>query len=770
VAFTPDGRLLASGGGQYGHKSVVNLWDTSTGVLVREVGDFRNGVVSISFSGDGKVLAVAGQDQSVTFWNTATGGAAEGFASGRLRGQWVDLSPDGKLLVTNDGGTIKVIDTASGAAKAAMGQGNWGVFTLGATNVLVTSAHNTKVPAAVLYDAATGKLIRKYDLTQNQLGAAAISPDGKLFAAGSLSGPDAQNILVVEIETGKVVEKVPGAAWYGRSVAFAPDSKHLAIGGQTGMVTVRELGRDKPVAELQISNQFVQHVAFSPNGKLLATGSNMGQIRLWDAVTYREKLMEGGHRSDVQAAALSPCGKYVLTGGDDCTARLWNVADGRELRRLGEFAVSMTAAAFGTDANGALLAGVASRGDAVAVYRAPSGAKVQSAALGGSASGGGHLAFAPGGKLVCVSPGGVYALLDVASGKVEQTGRGGEKTAAVNSRISVTADGRLAASGAMGQVTTVWDTVSGRQLAVFGPMAGGYSMGIGIDPFGQFLGSDTMQKVTVLEIDSGKTFREIATGGRTHGGQTIVAFSADGTMFAVGDLRGDVAVYSLASGESLCRFTGHRNRILSMVFSADAKRLLTGSADTTAILWNLESVKRPVATAKLDEAGFAGPWDEMASGDASKAMGAVLALAAAGDAAAELLGRKLESVKGPKAEEVARLVEGLGDRQYAARQRSYEELAKLGVLVEGSLRQAAKDGGNEEVRARAEQLLAAMDDPSQRSGEALRQMRAVYVLQRIGTAKAMAVLEGLAKGAPGANLTERARRAAERLRAGGAEK
>ncbi|MGW7387067.1 WD40 repeat domain-containing protein [Streptomyces sp. NPDC054794] len=64
VAFSPDGRTLASSGDD----GVVRLWDVPTGHLRRTLTGHTNTVRSLAFSPDGRSLASAGDDKSIRLW------------------------------------------------------------------------------------------------------------------------------------------------------------------------------------------------------------------------------------------------------------------------------------------------------------------------------------------------------------------------------------------------------------------------------------------------------------------------------------------------------------------------------------------------------------------------------------------------------------------------------------------------------------------------------------------------------------------------------
>lgn len=65
ISFSPDGRILASGG----HGRVIRLWDTLAGELTQQLRGHRGPIHSLAFSPDGRLLASGSDDKTVRVWN-----------------------------------------------------------------------------------------------------------------------------------------------------------------------------------------------------------------------------------------------------------------------------------------------------------------------------------------------------------------------------------------------------------------------------------------------------------------------------------------------------------------------------------------------------------------------------------------------------------------------------------------------------------------------------------------------------------------------------
>jgi hypothetical protein len=232
-----------------------------------------------------------------------------------------------------------------------------------------------------------------------------------------------------------------------------------------------------------------------------------------------------------------------------------------------------------------------------------------------------------------------------------------------------------------------------------------------------------------------------------------VAISLDGQWLALGKYDGRWVLYDVPSGDFLGKWEGHRDYISTIAF-VGLGRVLTGSADLTALLWDLrpkEAPKKP-------------PWEALSGNNAREAYRAVWALAA-DPKAPDLLRAKVKVGTAPPADKVKQWLADLSANQFAVREAATKALQDLGRLVEPDLRAARDAATAAEVRARLDGLLAKV--PRERFGIEIIHARSVAAMELAGTVAARQLLAEWAAGSPGARLTADAKSALARLNSPG---
>jgi len=323
--------------------------------------------------------------------------------------------------------------------------------------------------------------------------------------------------------------------------------------------------------------------------------------------------------------------------------------------------------------------------------------------------------------------------------------------------------GRPGRSGGMG---------SGLRLA-FAPDGNLFAMAY--DPY----------RISLREADAGRELHQLALLDSQTYPLMALTFSPDGRNLATVSGDGKIRLWEVASGKerrqfkvrleprtiaetSRGRFSSrtdatpfpttityvNTSAVFSVAFAPHGRTLVSTHADGTAILWDIFASKKE-KTEELHDL-----WTDLACEVAHTAYGGACQLIATPDQSVPFLQERLKPATGGVGERIAQFIADLDSNQFDVREKAMKELARL--PAEPALRKTLAGNPSLEVRRRIEQLLEQPRKPSL-SPEQLRELRAVEVLEHIGTPAAQDVLKTLTKGAADARLTQEAKAALERL-------
>ena len=362
LTFSPDGKVLASAmverhedaGGAITWKTGIKFWDVVSGRVLKTFAGYSSAVRSIAFSPDGRLLASGSVDKKVSLWDVETGKIIKTFTGHAGEVNTVLFTPDGSSLLSGSWSTaIKFWNITNGVVlqeipgnpafqppsifdAAGVLQPIKTAFNLATSNLVFAPTESIYL----LKLGGNGTQVLKEFRSSKTVDAVALSQSGKVLASATWS-----DIKLWDINSASEILTIKG----GKNtdvIAMSPDSHFIALNDGDGGKSIKlwDTNKEATLKILAGHSEEIICLTFSLDSKLLASGSDDKMIKLWDVESGKVKTLKG-HTNSVGAVAFSPNGAVLASiaynigeenDGDelDKAVRLWDVASGKELRRL----------------------------------------------------------------------------------------------------------------------------------------------------------------------------------------------------------------------------------------------------------------------------------------------------------------------------------------------------------------------------------------------------------------------------------------------------
>jgi WD40 repeat protein/serine/threonine protein kinase len=573
LRFVDDDKTLVS----VGKDNTVRFWNAASGRQQRQVRIDTANFSGCALSPDGHVLALGYDTPAapVKLWDLTTEKETRQLDNAADRGvlyPGIAFTPDGKKLVT--GGRwywSKLWDPAAGTEIRRLEHHGCNVYAYAFNSEGTLLASGNEDGVVILWDVASGEQRKKLGQGKS-VATVSFSRDGRTLVAGDWHGGAKR----WDATTGEELAAFVGHIGAVRAVLLTLDGQTLITGGADKTVRLWDAATGKERLILGRHGDKVLCLALTADGKTLASASEDGVIRLWDVETQKEIRPRQGHLGRVLSIAISPDGKMVATAGEDQTIKLWDLATTKLVRTLSGHTGAVQSAAFHPSGKSLVSQGA----DGTLRWWDPAtGKEVRSADARADTPG---VVCSPDGRwFATTGTAGTIVLRDASSGRLVRR-LSGHRVGPL--RMAFSPNGQLLASAGPDGVR-LWDAAGGWQLAECrGPVKGYASVAWG--PEGRVLALGTFERT--IELRDAWTAEEQGTWPTSADSVSGLAFRADGRLLASLGTDGTVSLLPLeAPRKKTVALVASPSSISAIALTPEGRYLAAANADGTVCVLRL---------------------------------------------------------------------------------------------------------------------------------------------------------------------------------------
>ncbi len=437
--------------------------------------------------------------------------------------------------------------------------------------------------AVHIIDSDTGRTLQRFDENTAVL---AFSTTGRF----ALAGP--KSIAVGEVDDWQIDRRFRCSEDTPSTLAFSPDARSLAVGGNSGRVVVLDVDSGRELRSISHDNHIFA-LAWRKDGRRLASGGRDHVLREWDL--DRDRVIEyRGHGNAIWGVAYDEGSGRLATASEDGTLRFWRDAPAPAGVTVDVGAtntvdtVNMRTGWSPDDRVHASLPGT-QRGFAI-----DDGGRV-------AATNGLEHQWSQDAAIEAYVRDGTVVVKRVADDVSVTLPPGFERVTHENGGLELSPCGRYVAFATRGAESALWiwaPFAKAEPVLVEQRWVSAFTW----DPASRYLAVATASRVELVDPRNGRVVDacEVVRAN-------ALAFDAKGALLAIADVRLQVQLWSIAEGRSIGTLSGHADRIRSLDWHPDGKRLASVGNDARLRLWDTQSNVLALEL-PLDTRAFAVRW------------------------------------------------------------------------------------------------------------------------------------------------------------------